>query len=604
MKTYGEKSAKKNDLTGSPGWMKPPPIMAKQHLTSFPGGNPFIQPKLRIGEPDDQYEQEADRVADRVMTMPEPKQASNNGQWSLGGGRGKGSIIQRQTAECPECGDAEEGIQRQVDSEEEEEPEKEEEEPLQAKFMSNKSPPVTPGFKGRIQSMRGRGQPLSASTRAFFEPRFGHDFGSVRVHTGGEASETARAINAKAFTWGSHITFNQSQYSPNTVLGKRLLAHELVHTIQQKSSVGKAPSVIQCKQIGRISSGGKGTGYFTYELDRKGDPPPPGARKRIYTLSQLARYYGTTVSEIKAMNPDLNSRKPRPGEQIKVPAIFPPKVLPTKTVPVGGKEGVIVRPTPKSIIVRWSPHSTSNRLGTLKRGTVVPSTFAPSPGGFTSFFIEPTALKKPAPGIGIEVWARGHQSGGNIIGYAPTANVIQAPFGKSKARLALAVAYSEYRKSVRESPQCTNRGPEVDKYIGRARRKVSFNGTRCGVAWCAHFIKWCLNQVGISHGITGRASSVKTWGESRGFYHPNDGKFKPQTGDIFFMKPTGGATHPCDTHPCVPAGHGSGHAGFVWRVGRNNIYTIEGNVHISNTGDGLSSRYRKISAFLGFLRIP
>jgi hypothetical protein len=135
MKTYAEKSSSKTDLTGSPGWMKPLPILAKQHLTSFPGGNPLIQPKLKIGQPNDKYEQEADRVADRVMSMPEPKGSLVNGHWSLGEDGSGSPLIQRQTDECPEFNEKEEEVQRQVESEEEEpEKEGEEEEPVQTKL--------------------------------------------------------------------------------------------------------------------------------------------------------------------------------------------------------------------------------------------------------------------------------------------------------------------------------------------------------------------------------------------------------------------------------------------------------------------------------------
>ncbi len=238
MKALAEKSSSKSDITRSPAWMKPPPILAKQHLTSFPGGNPFIQPKLKIGQPNDKYEQEADRVADRVMSMPETKQSSGKG--------GSGSpLIQRQTDECPECNEKEEEVQRQVESEEEEpEKEEEEEEPVQAKHVSNRSPPMTTGLQCRIQSRRDGGVPLSRSTRSFFEPRFGRDFGSVRVHTGAKAAEAAKAVHAKAFTFGRDIVFGAGQYSTNTIYGKRLLAHELVHVTQQRPAVMRSETPV------------------------------------------------------------------------------------------------------------------------------------------------------------------------------------------------------------------------------------------------------------------------------------------------------------------------------------------------------------------------
>jgi hypothetical protein len=77
------------------------------------------------------------------------------------------------------------------------------------------------------------GQPLDAATRAFFEPRFGHDFSHVRVHAGGRAAQSARDVNARAYTVGGHIVFGAGLFSPESRDGRRLLAHELAHVVQQ-----------------------------------------------------------------------------------------------------------------------------------------------------------------------------------------------------------------------------------------------------------------------------------------------------------------------------------------------------------------------------------
>ncbi|NIM03669.1 DUF4157 domain-containing protein, partial [bacterium] len=84
-----------------------------------------------------------------------------------------------------------------------------------------------------MNTIKGGGQPLSESTRSFFEPRFGADFSQVRVHTDPHAAKTAQAINARAFTTGKDIVFNSGQYSTGTSSGKRLLAHELTHVVQR-----------------------------------------------------------------------------------------------------------------------------------------------------------------------------------------------------------------------------------------------------------------------------------------------------------------------------------------------------------------------------------
>ncbi len=86
--------------------------------------------------------------------------------------------------------------------------------------------------------LRSPGQPLDATTRAFMEPRFGHDFSKVRVHADAKAAESSQAVNALAYTVASNVVFGAMQYAPKTKEGQRLMAHELTHVVQQ----GSAPS--------------------------------------------------------------------------------------------------------------------------------------------------------------------------------------------------------------------------------------------------------------------------------------------------------------------------------------------------------------------------
>jgi hypothetical protein len=85
--------------------------------------------------------------------------------------------------------------------------------------------------------LRSPGQPLDSPTRAFFEPRFGHDFSQVRVHTDGRAAASARAVNALAYTVGRDVVFLEGQYRPETIAGRSMLAHELTHVAQQAVGV-------------------------------------------------------------------------------------------------------------------------------------------------------------------------------------------------------------------------------------------------------------------------------------------------------------------------------------------------------------------------------
>ncbi len=233
-----------------------------------------LQAKLKIGKPNDKYEKEADRVAEQVMSIPETKvsrQAEEEEEeeepiqtklFSM-----EPPTLQRQV-EPEEEEEEEEPIQAKLlsaenpvlqkqEEEEEEEPiqtksiteqitpliqrqaeseKEEEEESVQPKSNSSTAAEVTPGIETSINSLKGGGQPLPESTRSYFEPRFGYDFSGVKVHTGDEAAKTAKSINARAFTIGNDVMFGASNYSPETGEGKKLLAHELTHVMQQEST--------------------------------------------------------------------------------------------------------------------------------------------------------------------------------------------------------------------------------------------------------------------------------------------------------------------------------------------------------------------------------
>jgi hypothetical protein len=81
----------------------------------------------------------------------------------------------------------------------------------------------------------GAGSPLDTDTRTLMEDRLGQDFSDVRVHTDHKADESARSINAQAYTVGTDIVFRSGSYSPGSEAGQRVLAHELTHVVQQKA---------------------------------------------------------------------------------------------------------------------------------------------------------------------------------------------------------------------------------------------------------------------------------------------------------------------------------------------------------------------------------
>ncbi|MBK8565141.1 MAG: DUF4157 domain-containing protein [Saprospiraceae bacterium] len=258
-----------------------------------PSGPPPIQTKLAIGKPGDKYEQEADRMADRVVrgTVDGGRQTADGGQSSV-------------QAKCADC-EAEEKLQKKEGEEEEMLQSKEdvqlkaifesneeapalqskpmaapfvqakcdscgEEEKLQQKeeeetqgneldvemkpvfeggalppddntvqAKSDSEPAASPDLESQLSSSKGGGQALPKDTRSNMESAFGADFSGVRVHTGNDAVQMSEGIGAQAFTHGNDIYFNKGKYDPGSSGGKGLLAHELTHTVQQGASVRK-----------------------------------------------------------------------------------------------------------------------------------------------------------------------------------------------------------------------------------------------------------------------------------------------------------------------------------------------------------------------------
>ena len=253
----------------------------------------MIQAKLSIGKPDDTYEREADHVADKVMRMSEP--ASTEDEETAVQAKTLANqitpLVQRAPEEQPnEDESLVQTMTEETQDEDEEEPiqtklsiqrqtTEEDEEPIQAKIDSGYSPYLqrqidsreeeetlqtkslhTTQFHGNrthiqpkavrpaasqassavaanVNALKGGGQPLPQPTRAFFETRFGRDFREIRIHTGSGSEEIAKSINARAFTVRRDIAFGAGQYSPETNEGKKLLAHELTHVVQQNKNM-------------------------------------------------------------------------------------------------------------------------------------------------------------------------------------------------------------------------------------------------------------------------------------------------------------------------------------------------------------------------------
>lgn len=182
----------------------------------FPGtmGNQAVQAKLTVGAPGDSSEQEADRVSEQVMRMPEPAQPA----------------APLRTGRAPAGGPGQ-----------------------------TAAPPIVQ------EALASPGQPLDPGTRSFMESRFGRDFGPVRVHADGKAAESAEAVSALAYTAGRHVVFGAGRYAPGTPAGNRLLAHELAHTLQQGQGTGSLQRAIKLEIQ---------TSNHVWAVKRSGRPDP------------------------------------------------------------------------------------------------------------------------------------------------------------------------------------------------------------------------------------------------------------------------------------------------------------------------------------------
>ncbi len=189
--------------TVSPEKASPAAMLGLQQAGGNQAVSRLIQTKLVVGPAVDSYEMEADRVADRVVNMPAPTAPT-----------GKTTTAQTKPADTIQKVDDTAG-------------------PTNSKNGFEAGPDV----ESRLSAQKGRGSPMSEGILADMSSRFGTDFSGVHIHTGGMATQLSRDLNAQAFTQGQDIFFAQGKYNPGTSEGKRLLAHELTHVVQQTGSV-------------------------------------------------------------------------------------------------------------------------------------------------------------------------------------------------------------------------------------------------------------------------------------------------------------------------------------------------------------------------------
>ncbi len=167
---------------------------------SFDFSTIHIQPKLRISQSDDIYEKEADEIAGQIVASD-----TDSAYYPSVTAVGRRNLLEQSPSSDMDDGNQHEGLSDHT--------------------------------ANRVKStLNSGGQPLDSSTRLLMESRFGYDFSQIRIHTGSDATASAESLGALAYTTGQDIVFREGMYSPRTDAGQRLIAHELVHVIQQEKA--------------------------------------------------------------------------------------------------------------------------------------------------------------------------------------------------------------------------------------------------------------------------------------------------------------------------------------------------------------------------------
>jgi hypothetical protein len=304
-----------------------------------------IQAKLEVGAVDDPLEREADQVAEQVMRMPAAVAVAPPAM--------RASEIARTQRKCSCGGTCAECRDKQAD----EELDTVQRKPVGPQHSSPGSSPTRSGMTASPtvhEVLNSPGQSLDPPTRAFFEPRFGHDFSRVRVHADKAAQTSAASIDAQAYTVGHHVAFGSGRFAPQTPAGRMLLAHELAHVIQQgeavqiqaapqneidqkltdaispprtlssKLSIGVARKLIQRQVVDprelRIRSIDTPRHIRVSEwLDEAATPNRGSSRTELYWVDFEVDKKGTMRASVRTVSPDraYRSGKLRFGEEFK-----------------------------------------------------------------------------------------------------------------------------------------------------------------------------------------------------------------------------------------------------------------------------------------------
>lgn len=286
-----------------------------KNVSGLSGSHPLIQTKLKVNKPGDRFEQEADSVADKVMRMeagskPHFFNSQNNSgikKSDTSGVNTNHPVINRSARLSPFSPTL---VNRKSNSEDEKKIQLKED--VSQDKTYDVSDQTLSHIEPALKETKGDGEPLLAGTNSFMSNSMGADFTPVRVHTGTKAAAMSKALNAHAFTHGNDIYFNSGMYNPGSPSGKKLIAHELSHVVQQGAvnriqrstnqwlliSSGENRATIQRRSVMAVMAA---------------DPAFQGVVKKVKDTGKKAKVHEPAAKKVKEAQ---SAAKPPPNEKI------------------------------------------------------------------------------------------------------------------------------------------------------------------------------------------------------------------------------------------------------------------------------------------------
>jgi len=271
---------------------------------------PYLQTKLSVSTPGDSHEQEADRVADEVVSRSAANNSSPSETVSPGSSQPEKTLGNQQSLQTKISRLPDESVSKMESFEDTSETES-----APSTTESQDDNQVSAEVEQQIESLKGNGSPLPDDVRSEMENQFSHDFSSVCIHNDAAADALCKQLSARAFAVGSDIFFASGEYAPDTQEGKRLLAHELTHVVQQGRGVTRQ---VMRERVANISEDTSNLGTYTFNSEGVNYQYKPDSSPKEIIISKIKipRFKKDRhLQKYNSMKPFFVRRGPRDTDQ-------------------------------------------------------------------------------------------------------------------------------------------------------------------------------------------------------------------------------------------------------------------------------------------------